>query len=142
MRLEWQAGDTAGMTRPPPGRPAAEESPGGPRGTILVVDGDPAVRRVLRLVLEGEGWRAVTAASGTDALSLFEREPAGIVLVEVQLADLPGTEVAARLAARSPRPRIVLMSAYPRPRGRADAFVAKPVLIPRLVRLLESLGAD
>ncbi len=135
--------DTGGMSRPQPGRPATGDRPGCPRGTILVVDGDPAVRRVLRLALEGAGWRALTAAGGADALAQFEREPADVVLLEVRLADLPGTEVAARLAERSPPPRIVLMSAYPRPPGgTADAFLAKPLLISRLVRLLEGLGGE
>ncbi len=121
----------------PPGPPA---KPPGQRGTILVVDGDPAVRRVLRLVLEGEGWRAITAPDGRRALAIVEAAPPDVVLLEVSLSDLPGTDVAAALAKRSPRPRVVLMSAYPRPfAGAADAFLAKPLLIGRLVRLLERL---
>ncbi|GIW19056.1 response regulator [Tepidiforma sp.] len=128
------------MSSPRPGPPAAPEEPPGRRGTILIVDGDAAVRRVLRLVLEGEGWRAITAPDARRALALVDDDPPDVVLLEVALADQPGTEVAAALAQRQPRPRIVLMSAYPRPfAGPEDAFLAKPLFIGRLVRLLESL---
>lgn len=115
------------------------------RGPVLVVDADPAVRRVVRLVLEGAGWRTHTAADIPSAEALISEHRPKLVISEIYLdAPTAGQELARRIATGGGwRPRIALMSAYPRPRrGYEDYFLAKPLEFDRLIRLLESIDTE
>jgi DNA-binding NtrC family response regulator len=109
------------------------------RGPILVVDGDAAVLRVLRLVLEGAGYSCIGCAGVEDATRLAERYKPLLVLAEVRLAGPGGQELARRLTDRDGvHPHVALMSAYPRPRpGAEDSFVPKPIEFDRLLHLLD-----
>jgi CheY-like chemotaxis protein len=113
-------------------------------GPVLVVESDPAVLRVLRLVLEGAGYRCIGCAGVEDAAVLIERYRPKLVLAEVRLAGPGGQELARRLAAGGGwRPHVALMSAYPRPnRGFEDFFVAKPIEFDRLLHLLEAVDRE
>lgn len=123
-----------------------EQGPGvrGGRGPVVVVDSDPAVRRVVRLVLEGAGWRCLTAADEETALGLVTRERPKFVLSEVRLDSGSGTGLARRIAMYGGwRPRVALMSAYPRPRvGVEDYFVSKPLAFDRLLALLDGVDQE
>lgn len=114
------------------------------RGPVLVVDVDPAVRRVLRLVLEGAGFETVACEAIEDAEPLIAEKRPKLVLVEQQLAGESGSELASRLARGNGwRPRVALMSAYPRPRpGFEDYFLAKPIEFDRLLAILESIEQE
>jgi CheY-like chemotaxis protein len=109
-----------------------------------VVDSDPAVRRVVRLVLEGAGWRCLTAADEETALALVARERPKLVLSEVRLDSGSGVDLVRRIALYGGwRPRVALMSAYPRPRvGVEDYFVAKPLSFDRLLTLLDDVDQE
>lgn len=115
------------------------------RGPVLVVDADPAIRRIVRLVLEGAGWRCFTAADGPTAERIVAEERPKLVLAEVHLE---GGEVGAELARRFAsnggwRPRVALMSAYPRPRrGYEDYFLRKPLEFDQLIHILETIEAE
>jgi DNA-binding response OmpR family regulator len=114
------------------------------RGPVIVVDSDPAVRRVVRLVLEGAGWRCLTAADAETAFALVAREHPKFVLSEVRLDSGSGADLARRIALYGGwRPRVALMSAYPRPRvGVEDYFVAKPLSFDRLLALLDDVERE
>ncbi len=116
----------------------------GGRGPVVVVDSDAAVRRVVRLVLEGAGWRCLTAADEETALVLVARERPKLVLSEVRLESGSGVDLARRIALHGGwRPRVALMSAYPRPRaGAEDYFVAKPLSFDRLLTLLDEVDHE
>jgi len=111
------------------------------RGPVVIVEPDPALRRILRLVLEGGGYECVAAASASDAVGLVERHRPSLVLAEVDLAEGGGQDLARALSgANGWRPRVAIMSAYPRPRrGHEDYFIAKPIEFDRLLHLIESL---
>ena len=112
--------------------------------SVLVVDSDPAVRRVLRLAVEGAGFACIACATAEDAANLVECHQPRLVLSEVRLLGAGGQELADQLAARDGwRPKVALMSAYPRRgRGMEDYFVAKPIEFERLLQLLESLDRE
>lgn len=114
------------------------------RGPVLIVDADSSERRVLRLVLEGAGFRCYACASLGEASALTGACHPRLVLSDVALEGPEGQELASELAAPgSGRPRIALMSAYPRTvRGSEDYFFRKPIHFDRLLRVLDSVEAE
>jgi CheY-like chemotaxis protein len=79
--------------------------------TIVVVDDHPTFRATACALLEAEGFVVVgEAADGLSALEVIERVSPDVVLLDVQLPDIDGFEVAARVAALDPAPVIVLTS--------------------------------
>ena len=79
--------------------------------TILVVDDHPTFRATARALLEAEGFVVVgEAADGESALTEIGRLSPEVVLLDVQLPDIDGFEVAARAAGLDAVPQIVLTS--------------------------------
>jgi len=79
--------------------------------TIVVVDDHPTFRATACGLLEAEGFVVIgEAADGLGALEVIERLTPDVVLLDVQLPDIDGFEVAARLAAFDSPPVIVLTS--------------------------------
>jgi DNA-binding NarL/FixJ family response regulator len=79
--------------------------------TVLVVDDHPSFRATARAVLEAEGFVVVgEAASGPEALERAAELRPDVVLLDVQLPELDGFEVAARLGANGSSPTVVLVS--------------------------------
>jgi two-component system, OmpR family, response regulator RegX3 len=75
---------------------------------VLVVEDEESFSDALSYMLRREGFDAVVAASGPDALAEFDRGGADIVLLDLMLPGLPGTEVCRALRARSSVPIIML----------------------------------
>jgi DNA-binding NarL/FixJ family response regulator len=86
-----------------------------PARRVLVVDDHPSFRRCAGALLKAEGFEVVgEAADGSAALALAAELAPDLVLLDVQLPDLDGFEVAAGLLARDPELRIVLVSSRDR----------------------------
>jgi len=83
-----------------------QERPAAP--TLLVVDDEPAVRRVLVMRLQLAGYRVVCAEDGDEALEVFHREQPDLVVLDVMLPKLDGFAVCRRLRAESCVPIIFL----------------------------------
>ncbi|WP_426594287.1 response regulator [Cellulomonas sp. McL0617] len=75
---------------------------------ILLVEDEESYRDPLAYQLEREGFDVVTAATGTDALLRFDELGADLVLLDLMLPGLPGTEVCRRLRLVSDVPVIML----------------------------------
>jgi two-component system KDP operon response regulator KdpE len=78
------------------------------RPVILVVDDDTAIQRALGPLLRARGYEPRVAANGADALRLFADGVPDLVVLDLGLPDLEGTEVCRRLRAASAVPIIVL----------------------------------
>jgi len=79
--------------------------------TVLIVDDHPSFRSTARTLLEAEGFDVVgEARDGADALECAARLRPDLVLLDVQLPDMDGFEVAARLQGNGHRPDVVLTS--------------------------------
>lgn len=78
-----------------------------PQRTVLVVEDDPAIGRVLQLELEHEGYRVETAADGLSGLEKALKEP-DLVILDLMLPRLDGLEVCKRIRAKSRVPIIML----------------------------------
>jgi len=82
----------------------------GPR--VLLVDDDPGVRYTLREILEQEGLTVDEAGDGEEALRRFEAAPAPLVISDLRMPRMDGLALLAALAARSPPPRVILITAH------------------------------
>src|SRR5438034_11684836 len=76
--------------------------------TILLVDDEDSVRKVLAFPLERDGYAVVQAADGEEALRQFAEQPIDLVVLDIMLPRLDGLEVCKRLRATSPVPIIML----------------------------------
>ena len=76
--------------------------------TILLVDDEESVQKLLSYPLEREGYRVVQARDGEEALALFAANEVELVVLDIMLPKLDGLEVCRRLRAQSPVPIIML----------------------------------
>lgn len=86
--------------------------------TVLVVEDEEALVRLLATVLPKAGYRVLSARDGEEAIELYHRHSAEIdvVLLDLGLPKIPGLEVIPRLRERNPDVRIVIATGYLEPR--------------------------
>ncbi|OKL46860.1 DNA-binding response regulator [Boudabousia liubingyangii] len=94
--------------------------------TILVVDDEDTYRETLEFSLRGDGFKVYSAATGEKALEIFERQNIDLILLDLMLPGISGTEVCQKLRAKSDVPIIMV--------------TAKDEVVDRIVGL--ELGAD
>jgi DNA-binding NtrC family response regulator len=105
------------------------------RATILVVDDDECIVRLVREMLAIEGYAVVEARSAEAAIEAFEEEPERIdlLLSDVIMPVMAGPVLAERLRARSPDLPVVFMSGYADCVGDDYDIVAKPFSVSDLL---------
>ena len=111
---------------------------------VLVVDDEPALARALAINLRAHGWEVVTAAYGRSALDAAAREHPDVVVLDLGLPDLDGTEVIAGLRGWTSVP-IVVLSARQHGEDKvealdlgADDYVTKPFAMNELMARLRA----
>ena len=82
--------------------------------TILLVEDDDGVREVATASLELHGFKVLSAADGWEALQITQggNEPPALVLTDVVMPHISGSELAARLRTRFPGIKVLFMSGY------------------------------
>ena len=101
----------SGAQQPSGDGPSFEETQGAaatPCKRLLVVDDEPAVRRILETRLRMAGYSVILAADGEEALSQFYREQPDLVVLDVMLPKLDGFGVCRQLRAESTVPIIIV----------------------------------
>jgi PAS domain S-box-containing protein len=95
--------------------PAFELAPGQRDLTVLVVEDQDSVRRLVSHALHGCGCRVLEAASGDEALRLAEAVEGGcqLVVTDVVMPGMSGKTLAEQLRARWPEIKVLFMSGYP-----------------------------
>ncbi|MGZ7030896.1 MAG: response regulator, partial [Thermoanaerobaculia bacterium] len=86
----------------------------GPRKRILVTDDDPSIRALVTAVLKraNANYDVDTAANGREALEKIAATRYDVVVLDLMMPEVSGMDVIARLEARDPQPRfVVVMSA-------------------------------
>jgi DNA-binding response OmpR family regulator len=115
------------------------------RGTILVVEDEPEIRRFLRTSLATEGYRVVEAGSGArGAIDAGSQKP-DLAIVDLGLPDIDGVDVIRRIRAWSPMP-ILVLSARAQERSKvealdagADDYVTKPFRLAEFLARVRAL---
>jgi two-component system KDP operon response regulator KdpE len=109
------------------------------RANVLVVDDEPAIRRLLRTSLTAQGYDVIEAATGRDALTAIARNTPDLVILDLGLPDLNGVDVIRAVRTDSTVP-IIVLSVRDDERGKvealdlgADDYVTKPFGVEELV---------
>jgi PAS domain S-box-containing protein len=122
-------------------KPAEQVDPDALRGneTVLVVEDDPCVRRSVCRILGKFGYRLVEAEDGAEGIEKLRSAaaPIDLLLTDVVLPKLSGSELAAKLGEISPKTKVLFMSGY------TDDFVAlRGVLPPGAAFIQKPMSAE
>ena len=103
--------------------------------TILVVDDDPVIQKLLAVNFEMEGYHVVTASDGEEALDRVAAERPAVVVLDVMMPKVDGIEVLRRIKANpiTANTPVLLLSAKAQAQdiedgmaAGADAYLTKP----------------
>ncbi len=75
---------------------------------VLVVDDEARIRRLLVIALGGKGWEVFEASNGFEGIQTLMRAKPDVILLDLNLPDMDGTEVLGRIRAWSPVPVIII----------------------------------
>ncbi|PKN08372.1 MAG: histidine kinase [Deltaproteobacteria bacterium HGW-Deltaproteobacteria-8] len=101
---------------------------------VLLVDDEAGIRKVVGITLADMGYNVFEAASGDEALAVFERVHPPIILTDIRMPGMDGLELLRRIKAQSPDTEVILVTGH----GDLDMavaglkldacdFIAKPV---------------
>ncbi len=121
------------------------------RGLLLIVDDNPHAGLLVEYAVQKEGFEAVKAMNGLEALEKAKAQRFDLVILDVLLPGMDGFEVCHRLrsAPETASIPIVMVSAKARDEDRAtalrigaDAYLAKPLAMSQLMSTIETLLED
>lgn len=113
--------------------------------SVLVVDDEPQLVRALQINLEAEGYTVSTAENGAKALRSAASHPPDVMVLDLGLPDMDGTEVIRRLRAWTELPIIVLSARHGSSDkvdaldAGADDYVTKPFGLDELLARLRAV---
>ncbi|MPZ23720.1 MAG: response regulator [Dehalococcoidia bacterium] len=115
--------------------------------TVMSVEDDVRIQRLIRVVLELEGYRVLQASDGLEALQLLEVDEPSVILLDLMLPGVDGWEFLRRVRQVNPRVPIILISAVrdlPKEAERVGAtdHLEKPFDVAELVAKVESYVGD
>ncbi|MEZ6186249.1 MAG: sigma-54 dependent transcriptional regulator [Planctomycetota bacterium] len=114
--------------------------------SVLLIDDDPGIRKLLTRELKRRGLEADTAANGEEGLALLDRRDPDVVVCDVRMPDLNGLEVLRRIKEREPDTTEVIMltghgtidSAIEAIKAGAYHYLTKPVKVAELAALIKN----
>jgi two-component system, NtrC family, nitrogen regulation response regulator NtrX len=114
--------------------------------SVLIIDDDPEMRKMLTEVLGDEGYSVESASNGKDALKSCEKLPFDVALVDIELPDIKGTELLTKLKLKQPKMVNIIITGHPSVENamkavneKADGYVLKPFEIPALLATMKRL---
>ena len=135
---------------PPPGDAIRAADGAARRGTVLLVEDEDGVRRLSTRALENAGWRVLAAPSGEAALQMLDAEqaPPAVLVSDVVMPGMDGTQVVRAVRARYPAIPVVLVSGYSESAamdGLPDEdlhFLPKPYTLRQLVARVDTMAGS
>jgi len=113
-----------------------------PKGSILVVDDEPAMRLLLSSVLKEEGHDVTAAASGEEALRLIAKRHFHLVLTDLKMPGISGLELLEQVKRDDPGTAVIILTAFGTVEGAVEAmrmgavhYLLKPLSNPEELRL-------
>lgn len=109
------------------------------RATVLLIEDDPAIRRLLRASFEDTGLKLVEAENGKEGVELATRKSPDLILLDIGLPDMSGLEIVQLVRGWSKIP-IIMLTAQGQERVKvecleagADDYVTKPFGVSELI---------
>ena len=110
---------------------------------ILVIDDNAAIRELLRIVLEGEGYEVIEAADGAEGLQRYQAAPTDLVITDLQMPGMDGLELLMALQRMVPTPVLMAISGDRDALTQARKFTphtfAKPLLLEQVLAAVRNL---
>jgi len=112
-------------------------------GTVLLVEDEPAVRKIVRMALEMQGYRVFEASNGQDALEVVDglNTPIDLLLTDVIMPGGNGSQLAVSLRKKYPELPVMFMSGYHKndtlheaSLNDREAFLGKPFSLQEFIR--------
>ncbi len=106
--------------------------------TILVVDDEPSIRRMITVTLKAEGYHVLEARHGREALELIDEggRAVDLLVTDMQMPHIGGQELIERLRGRRGALKFLAISGYPDPKIDV-AFLAKPFALNDLLQAVK-----
>jgi DNA-binding NtrC family response regulator len=105
----------------------------GGRPRIIVVDDDEGIRKVLKAILEEEGYIVDTVENGKEAIKKSNAEFYNLALIDIRLPDMEGTKLLNAIKETTPKMVKIIITGYPSLQNAieavnkgADAYILKP----------------
>ena len=115
------------------------------KNTILVIDDDPGLLRLVEIALDAHGFEVQTATSGQAGIELVQAHSPDIIILDVMMPEMDGLEVCRKVREQSPVP-IIFLSARGHVQARiegllsgADDYMLKPFNVQELIVRIETL---
>jgi CheY-like chemotaxis protein len=132
----------------PPQQEQQEQEFGlGKSPNILLVEDDPAIREMIRMILSERNWQVTTAGNGREALTLWRSQPFDIILMDLQMPGMDGLETT-RIIRQQEGERhipIIALTAYARKEDEKnclaagmDGYLSKPLKLEQLYSTIKS----
>lgn len=117
-----------------------------PTRTVLIVDDDPQILRLVRAMLGPHHVRVLAAPRPTDALRICGEEMVDVLISDVSMPEMDGNKLAERVLKLHPRVSVLLISGEvdeaPPVKGGRVRFLKKPFFPAELIKLLRELLSD
>lgn len=113
---------------------------------VLILDDENSIRQFMKINLEYQGYQTCEAATGEEAIKVFEEEDPAVAILDVMLPGISGYEVCEAIREKSPKTGIIMVSAKSQDidkilgleRG-ADDYIIKPFNPQELILRVRSL---
>src|SRR3972149_2217196 len=116
----------------------------GEAARILIIDDDENIRKVLKTILEDEGYIVDTADTAKKGIEHSEKAFYNLALIDVRLPDMEGIELLSKLRSTKPKMRKIIVTGYPTLQNAisavnkgADAYVMKPFEVEKILQTIQ-----
>ena len=113
---------------------ASKRKPEKTKTSILVIDDDEDIRKVLSKILKDNGYSVNSAETGGEALRKTEEKFYNLALIDIRLPDIDGVELLTKIKETKPKMRKIIITGYPTLKNAvealnkgADAYIMKPL---------------
>jgi two-component system NtrC family response regulator len=107
---------------------------------ILVIDDDENITKVVAAILRDKGYSVDIAGSGNDAIKKTQKNHYDLMLIDIRLPDMEGTELLTKILDTTPKIRKIIVTGYPTLNNAvtavnkgADAYVMKPFDVEKML---------
>jgi DNA-binding NtrC family response regulator len=117
---------------------------GAGRPSVLIVDDEAGIRKLLTTALNENGFTSDSAENGAEAIKKANERYYNLALIDIMLPDINGVELLAKFKPTRPRTRKIIMTGNPSLQNAvealnkgADAYIMKPLDIAKVLATLE-----